>query len=66
MLSSRLDKLIKSYRDFPKEGILFRDLMPIFADPQAFSELIESILIDEGYGKSNKLDSADVIFINTC
>ena len=32
----------------------------------ADSELIESILIDEGYGKSNKLDSADVIFINTC
>jgi len=32
----------------------------------ADSELVESILIDEGYKKSRDIDSADVIFVNTC
>ena len=32
----------------------------------ADSELVESILIDEGYKKSKDVDSADVIFVNTC
>ena len=32
----------------------------------ADSELIEKILIDHGYHKSNELQNADAIFINTC
>ena len=32
----------------------------------ADSELVESILIKEGYEKSNSIDSADAIFVNTC
>ena len=31
---------ISSYQDFPKKGILFRDISPIFADPILYGELI--------------------------
>ena len=32
----------------------------------ADSELVESILLDHGYEKSNSIDVADAIFVNTC
>ena len=43
MLSSRLKKLIETYKDFPEKGILFRDFLPVFAEPLIYSELIESM-----------------------
>ncbi|MBI96839.1 adenine phosphoribosyltransferase [bacterium] len=43
MLSRNLKKLIQSFPDFPKEGILFRDITPIFSDPRVHSELIKKI-----------------------
>ena len=32
----------------------------------ADSEIVESILIDEGYVKAIDINSADAIFVNTC
>ena len=32
--------LISSYRDFPSKGIIFKDLLGILNDPEAFKELI--------------------------
>ena len=32
----------------------------------ADSELVESILLDQGYAKSDSINVADVIFVNTC
>ena len=43
MLSSKIDNLIKNYPNFPKDGILFKDLTPILADPKIFSELIDQM-----------------------
>ena len=43
MLSSKIDNLIKNYPNFPKDGILFKDLTPILADPKIFSELIDEM-----------------------
>jgi len=40
-LIQRLDAKINVYPDFPKEGISFKDVMPVFADPGLFSEVIE-------------------------
>ena len=34
-------KLIKDYPDFPKEGILFKDILPIFQNPEAFEEVVK-------------------------
>ena len=32
--------VIRTIPNFPKEGILFRDITPVFSNPRAFSELI--------------------------
>ena len=34
-------RLIRPIHDFPKPGILFRDITPLLADPAAFAEAIE-------------------------
>ena len=36
----RLESLIKTYYDFPKKGIAFKDLLGIMQDPEVFRELI--------------------------
>jgi len=43
MLSSHLTKIIRTYSDFPKEGIISRDILPVLAHPQVYSELIENM-----------------------
>ncbi len=39
-LSQRVKEKIRSIPDFPKPGILFRDLMPVFHDPILVSEML--------------------------
>jgi adenine phosphoribosyltransferase len=41
--------------DFPKPGILFKDLMPLFADGPAFAAAIDAIIAEHG------ADSFDVV-----
>ncbi len=43
MLEQKLKDVIGDYKDFPKEGILFRDVMPILQNHYLFKELIEYI-----------------------
>ncbi|MDO4853379.1 MAG: adenine phosphoribosyltransferase [Clostridia bacterium] len=38
-----LKALVRSIPDFPKEGILFRDITPLIADPDGFRELIDQM-----------------------
>lgn len=35
------DKLIRDIPDFPKPGILFKDITPVLQDPEAFKEVID-------------------------
>ena len=35
-----LESLIKTYNDFPKKGIAFKDILEIMHDPEVFRELI--------------------------
>ncbi|MEO9474523.1 MAG: adenine phosphoribosyltransferase [Cyclobacteriaceae bacterium] len=39
MLSEKLDKTIRDIPDFPKPGIIFKDITPILSDPQLCEEL---------------------------
>jgi len=48
-MNNKLELAIDSYKDFPKEGIVFRDILPILRDPDIFSDLI------------NKMSSNDVL-----
>ena len=43
ILENKIKSSLKSYPDFPKKGILFRDVLTILKDPFLFSELIEKI-----------------------
>ena len=40
-LSTQLKKALGTYPDFPKKGIIFKDLMPVFATPSLFTQLID-------------------------
>lgn len=43
MLKSNLLNAINNYQDFPKKGILFRDISPIYEDTKLFKELIQEM-----------------------
>tara|TARA_S200000501_G_scaffold367366_1_gene403592 strand:+ start:464 stop:976 length:513 start_codon:yes stop_codon:yes gene_type:complete len=36
----KLESLIKTYYDFPKKGIAFKDILGVIQEPEVFSELI--------------------------
>jgi adenine phosphoribosyltransferase len=38
-----LERYIRSIPDWPKKGILFRDITPLLADPQAFAAAIDTL-----------------------
>ena len=54
-----LNKYINDYPDFPKEGILFRDLSPILAKPKLFSELIDKMSSSSIIKQADALVSID-------
>ena len=41
-----LRSIIRSIPDFPKPGIMFRDITPLFADPAAFRQVIDRFADD--------------------
>ncbi len=43
MISITIKNLITDYPDFPKEGIIFKDISPIFQNPEAFKEVVKSM-----------------------
>ena len=40
---NELEKTIKCYADFPKPGIIYRDISPILADPKIFKSVIRKL-----------------------
>jgi adenine phosphoribosyltransferase len=40
MKNKRLDELINTYKDFPKKGIEFKDVLGITQEPEVFKELV--------------------------
>ena len=45
MASLRAESLIRDIPDFPKPGILFKDITPILADPPAMREVLDQFRI---------------------
>jgi adenine phosphoribosyltransferase len=43
MVSDDLKKLIRDVPDFPKPGILFRDITPLIADPRGFAAVVDQL-----------------------
>jgi len=44
MISTRLKKVIRDVPDFPKPGILFKDITPILLDPQLTRDIINEMV----------------------
>ena len=55
MRMKKLNELIDTYRDFPKKGIEFRDVLGIIQEPEVFKELILKM------SSSNIIKNADAI-----
>lgn len=51
----RLRSLIRDVPDFPQEGILFKDITPLLADENAFSSVIDLIVVHYGRGSIDKV-----------
>jgi adenine phosphoribosyltransferase len=44
MISNRLKEVIRDVPDFPKSGVLFKDITPILLDPQLTRDLINEMV----------------------
>ncbi|XP_077865665.1 uncharacterized protein LOC144352611 [Saccoglossus kowalevskii] len=55
MKLDELKQMIGGFPDFPKPGILFRDIFPIFQDPKAVESLVD-ILVENVKQKVEKVD----------
>jgi adenine phosphoribosyltransferase len=51
----QIKALIRDVPDFPQEGIVFKDITPVLADPIAFSTLIDLIVVHFGRGNVDKV-----------
>jgi adenine phosphoribosyltransferase len=50
---------IRAYKDFPKKGVLFQDISPVLADPEAFSFVIDSLVEQTKADSFNKILAID-------
>ncbi len=59
MFKEELKNTIKTYPDFPKKGILFRDILPVFQNPTIFKQLIERMSNKEIFKHSQAIVAID-------
>ena len=55
----KLEKLILTYKDFPKKGIYFKDVLEIMQEPEVFKELILKMSSSKILKKSEAIISID-------
>ena len=55
----KLGELISTYKDFPKKGINFKDVLEIIQEPQVFNELIIKMSSSQILKKSEAIISID-------
>ena len=53
-LSEKIKRSIREVKDYPKPGIVFKDITPILADPGLRKEIVESLVQEFG---SQKIDA---------
>ena len=58
-LTKKLEELISTYKDFPKKGIDFKDILEIIQDPEVFNGLILKMSSSDILKKSEAIISID-------
>ena len=59
MKNKKLKLAIDSYKNFPQEGIVFRDVLPILREPEIFSDLIKDMSTSKILKNSDALIAID-------
>lgn len=59
MDTTRLAAAIRNVPDFPKPGILFKDITPILSDPALFAEAVELFVARHQHRKPGKIAAID-------
>jgi len=55
----KFEDLINSYKDFPKKGVVFKDVLGILQDPEAFNQLITRMSSSQIINNSEAIISVD-------
>tara|TARA_B100000401_G_C52630459_1_gene635727 strand:- start:3 stop:518 length:516 start_codon:yes stop_codon:yes gene_type:complete len=58
-MTNYLSSLIKDYIDFPKKGIIFKDILPVLQKPDVFIELIDKMSSSEMILNSDAIIAID-------
>jgi adenine phosphoribosyltransferase len=53
--ADQLKALVRDVPDFPQDGIVFKDITPLLADEDAFSSVIDVIVVHFGRGNVDKV-----------
>jgi adenine phosphoribosyltransferase len=53
--TSILSESVRDIADFPKQGVVFKDITPLLADPAAFSSAVDAIVVSFGRGTIDKV-----------
>ena len=58
-MAKNLMQIITEHKDFPKKGILFKDLLPILQQPDVFGDLIENMSSSEIFNGTDAIIAID-------
>ena len=58
-MTKNLKELISEYKDFPKKGIIFKDLLPLLQHPDLFTDLINNMSSSKMFKDSDAIISID-------
>jgi len=50
-----LRRVVRDIPDFPKPGVMFKDITPLLSDPTAFSTAVDAIVVSFGRGNIDKV-----------
>ncbi len=59
MLSNKLKEQIKTFPDFPKKGIIFKDFLPVLCDSDLYSQLINEMSLEQSFNKCDAILAID-------
>jgi adenine phosphoribosyltransferase len=54
-LAGYLDRLVRDVADYPRQGVLFKDITPLLGDPDGFRAVIDALVGDQMEGSVDKV-----------